>query len=97
MFSLSSKNDLFRRDGGLKPPSDVLLSWPKPNYVNPEERGWEAPVALFVVLGITFVVFLLRIWARLIISKNAGLDDLLMAFAMLPVFGLTISAVLGKH
>ena len=93
----SNESGLFRRGGGLNTPPDVLIGWPAPNYTDPEERGWVAPIALFVVLGLTFLVFLLRIWARLIVLKNAGLDDLLMALAMLPVFGLTISAVLGEH
>jgi hypothetical protein len=87
---------LFARDGGLHPPSDVLLSWPRPNYINPEDRGWSSSIVLLVMLGITFFVFIARIWARLAIGKNAGLDDILMGVAMLPLFGLTISAVLGR-
>ena len=72
------------------------MSWPKPNYVDPEERGWGAPIVLLVMLGITFLVYTARMWARLVLAKNAGLDDLLMSIAMVPLLGLTISAVLGK-
>lgn len=86
---------LFARSGGLHPPSEVLLSWPAPNYVNPEDRGWSSSIVLLVFLGATFFVYLARMWARLGIGKNAGLDDTLMSIAMLPLFGLTISAVLG--
>lgn len=50
-----------------------------------------------VVLGITFLVYCARMWARLVISKNTGLDDILVSIAMLPLFGLTISSVLGKY
>jgi hypothetical protein len=92
---LSNANVLFPRAGGVRPPPEVLLSWPRPNYINPEERGWEAPIILMIVLGITFLIFVARMWARLVISKSAGLDDVLVGLAMLPVLGLTISAVLG--
>jgi hypothetical protein len=87
---------LFPRDGGLHPPPEVLLAWPRPNYVNPEDRGWASSIALLVVLGITFFVYIARVWARLGIGKNAGLDDILMSLAMIPLIGLTISAVLGR-
>ncbi|KAI4643672.1 hypothetical protein J4E93_006684 [Alternaria ventricosa] len=86
---------LVARAGGLHPPPEVLLSWPRPNYVDPEERGWGPPILLMVVLGITFLVYCARMWARLVISKNFGLDDILVSMAMLPLFGLTISSVLG--
>ncbi|KAH7066807.1 hypothetical protein BKA63DRAFT_425286 [Paraphoma chrysanthemicola] len=86
---------LFARDGGLHPPSEVLKSWPRPNHVDPEERGWEAPIALIIVLAITFIVYTLRMWARLTVAKNSGVDDLLMTFAMFPLIGLTVSAVLA--
>jgi hypothetical protein len=86
---------LISRDGGVHPPPEVLLSWPVPNYVNPEDRGWESSIILMVVLGITSIIYIVRMWARLVVAKNAGLDDILMSIAMLPAFGLTISAVLG--
>lgn len=86
---------LYARDGGLHPPSEVLLSWPRPNYVDPEDRGWTSSIVLLLALGITFLVYVARIWARLSLGKNAGLDDVLMSIAMIPLFGLTISAVLG--
>jgi hypothetical protein len=88
---------IFARDGGLHPPSEVIMKWPKPNRVDPEERGWEAPIALIVILVITFVVYALRMWARLVVARNAGVDDLLMSLAMIPLIGLTISVVLGGY
>ncbi|KAF2827810.1 hypothetical protein CC86DRAFT_264124, partial [Ophiobolus disseminans] len=86
---------LVRRAGGLHPPKEVIMSWPKPNHVDPEERGWEAPILLSIALGITFLVYAARMWARLVVAKNAGVDDIIMAIAMLPLFGLTISVILG--
>jgi hypothetical protein len=87
---------LLPRAGGIHPPPEVLLSWPVPNVVDPEERGWESSILLIVVFALTFLVYIGRMWARLVVAKNAGMDDILMSVAMLPVFGLTISAILGK-
>jgi hypothetical protein len=92
----TKSNTLVARGGGVHPPPEVLLSWPNPNYVNPEERGWEAPIVMIVMLAITTIIYIARIWARFKVAKNLGLDDILMSIAMLPVFGLTISAILGK-
>jgi hypothetical protein len=95
--SLFARTDtLVTRAGGVNPPPEVLLSWPNPNFVDPEKRGWEAPIVLIVMLAITTVIYLARLWARLIVAKNFGLDDILMSVAMLPVFGLSISAILCK-
>lgn len=73
------------------------MNWPTPNYVDPEERGWAAPIVLLVFLGITFLVYVARMWARIAISKNTGLDDILISLSMIPLFGLTIATVLGKN
>lgn len=86
---------LFARDGGLHPPSEVMLAWPKPNHIDPEDRGWSSSIVLLVSVGITFLVYIARMWARLGLGKNHGLDDTIMSIAMIPLFGLTISTVLG--
>lgn len=86
---------LFARDGGLHPPVSVLVSWPAPNHVNPETRGPGASYALIVLLALTFIVYTARMWARLIVARNAGLDDSLMSIAMILVIGSTIAVVLG--
>ncbi|KAJ8116664.1 hypothetical protein OPT61_g1959 [Boeremia exigua] len=93
----NQRNSLFVRDGGLHPPAEVMRSWPKPNYVNPEDRGWVSSIVVLIVLGITFLVYVARMWARLGLGKNAGLDDTIMSLAILPLFGLTISAVLAMR
>lgn len=53
---------------------EVMKTWPHPNYINPEERGWEAPIALTVVLAIAFFIYVARLWARVMVSKSAGID-----------------------
>jgi hypothetical protein len=87
---------LVARNGGLNPPPEVILNWPKANRVDPEEKGWAAHIILLILMGITFLIYIARMWARLVLSKNAGLDDILISLAMLPLLGLTISNVLGE-
>jgi hypothetical protein len=85
------------RDGGLHPPADVIIAWPRPNYINPETRGRGGSILLLIAIVLTIFVFSARMWARLVIGKNAGLDDLLMLISMIPLIGLTVAAYLGKH
>jgi hypothetical protein len=91
------ENALLPRDGGLYPPASVLIGWPAPNYIDPETRDWTGSVILVVVLSITCITFLARLWARLAVSKNSGLDDLIMSLAMVPLIGLTVATVLANR
>ena len=93
----SSASTLFARGGGLHAPPEVLLAWPKPNYVNPETRGWGGAIFCAIMMGIATVVYIARMWARVVVSKNTGWDDILISISMLPLLGLTITTVLGKH
>ena len=68
--------------GGLYPPLSVIESWPQPNYINPVQRDWAVPVILIVLFFITFLVFCARLWARLIVARDAGFDDLLIVLTM---------------
>ncbi|KAF1996320.1 hypothetical protein P154DRAFT_498638 [Amniculicola lignicola CBS 123094] len=95
--ALLAHADLFKRAGGLTPPPEVALSWPAPNYINPETKGWGGPIVLMVVLGITATIFSARVWARVVVARNAGLDDLLMGIAMVPLIGLTVATILANR
>ena len=67
--------------GGLHPPISVIATW-RPNYVDPETRGWGIVALVTVLLSLTYLVVLLRLWARFILAKNAGIDDALIIFNM---------------
>ncbi|KAF2741723.1 hypothetical protein M011DRAFT_318559 [Sporormia fimetaria CBS 119925] len=92
---MMANGHLVARAGGLHPPPSVVLSWPRPNHVNPETRGSAAPYTLIILLVLTLIVYTARMWARLVVAKNAGLDDALMSVAMILVVGSTIAVVLG--
>jgi len=87
---------LFARGGGVPAPPEVLSSWPRPNYIDPQTHDWAGTIVVIVVLALSIAVFTARIWARLILAKNAGLDDLIISVAMLPLIGMSIAVVLGE-
>ncbi|KAH7357490.1 hypothetical protein BKA66DRAFT_500989, partial [Pyrenochaeta sp. MPI-SDFR-AT-0127] len=95
MAHVNGLDALYARSGGLYPPSSVINSWPRPNHTNPETRGWATPVILIALLLFTVIIYSARMWARLMVAKNAGLDDLLISIAMILVVGSTISVILG--
>lgn len=68
--------------GGIHPPLSVIASWPTPNYVDPERRGWSVVVMCAVLWGLAMVILMMRLWARLVLQHNAGLDDLFIVLAM---------------
>jgi len=66
----------------IKPvPLDVILSWPAPNYVNPERRGPALLIVNCILLPLALIIVALRLYTRLRIAQSAGLDDLFIAVA----------------
>ncbi|KAF2871683.1 hypothetical protein BDV95DRAFT_457021, partial [Massariosphaeria phaeospora] len=72
------------------PPLDTILSWPTPNYVDPETKSKAVLIIACVFGPLTLGLFIGRLWVRLKIQKNAGWDDWLMIVAMVPVMALTV-------
>ncbi|PVH99824.1 hypothetical protein DM02DRAFT_710258 [Periconia macrospinosa] len=64
--------------GGFHLPLEFIASWPVPNYVNPVTR----PMATSLIAGIfgpiTLCLVFARLWVRLLMQRNGGLDDWLM-------------------
>jgi len=68
--------------GGFHPPISVVLSWPLPNYTNPIAKGSQLLVVT-IIFGFLSVIFVTaRLWSRIKVQKNAGLDDLCIALAL---------------
>jgi hypothetical protein len=67
--------------GGIIAPWSVVASWPKPNYDGPVRKGDGLTVVCIVLSAITIVLVALRLWTRIIITKQPGLDDLLVVLA----------------
>jgi hypothetical protein len=68
--------------GGFHPPLEVILSWPKPNYDNPESEGRQVLVINVIFSFLSIVVVSLRLFTRIWIKRQPGLDDLLITFTM---------------
>jgi len=63
------------------PPISVILSWPRPNYVDPLTRGPEVLILSGVLGSLAVAVVAARIYARICILKNFGIDDFLILLA----------------
>lgn len=68
--------------GGIHPPLSVIATWPTPNYVNPQRRDWGVVIMCAILWGAAMVILMMRLWARLVLQHNAGLDDLFIVLAM---------------
>ena len=63
------------------PPPEVVASWPRPNYVNPETRGPDLIIAGLVTLVFALVCCSLRLYVRLRIMRKTEMDDWMMVAA----------------
>lgn len=64
------------------PPTDILVSWPKANYVDPATQGCRLTIVIILFLSLGFLVVGLRVFTRVHISKSFGLDDVFAMLAM---------------
>ena len=60
------------------PPPAVYLSWPAPNYVDPETRGPMLVVLPVVLVTVSFLIVVLRLYTRFVLIKSVGADDWLI-------------------
>jgi hypothetical protein len=71
--------------GGIHPPIDVLMSWPTGNYIDPVTRPKTVLIVACIFGPITVALLLARLWVRIHIQHNAGVDDWLMVIAVVSV------------
>ncbi|KAL5410926.1 hypothetical protein PMIN06_002491 [Paraphaeosphaeria minitans] len=76
--------------GGIHPPLSVILQWPKPNYISPVTRPNVATIVACVFGPLTTLLLFARLWVRIRVQRNAGLDDWLMIAAIVPLGALTV-------
>ncbi|EPS36689.1 hypothetical protein H072_9747 [Dactylellina haptotyla CBS 200.50] len=77
-------------DRGTLPPPEVLASWPKPNYINPENQTAQLMAVEITLCSFTTIVMALRLYSRGVLTKSIGTDDWLMTGALIFAIGLTI-------
>ncbi|KAF3925151.1 hypothetical protein ABW20_dc0101494 [Dactylellina cionopaga] len=80
----------------LLPPFEILLSWPKPNYVNPERQGnFLAPLTI-IMMVICLVVVALRLYVRSFILKAFKADDWLIIIATITAMAVSVTCILSQ-
>lgn len=58
------------------PPASVVWSWPEPNFINPEYKSDETLFGVCVsLLVLAAIAVALRLYVRIAILHNTGLDD----------------------
>jgi hypothetical protein len=64
--------------GGLRPPLEQFIAWPRPNYDDPITKPKYVLVFSCILGPISLALLVARLWVRLRIQKSAGWDDWLM-------------------
>lgn len=67
-------------------PADVLSSWPKPNYIDPETRGNSVIIITVFLLVTSLIVVVARLYTRAIIKRSFGFDDTFIALSMVGAY-----------
>lgn len=68
--------------GGIHPPLEVIATWPKPNYESPQTQPKIILIFACILGPLTVTLLLARLWVRIRMQHNAGLDDWLMLAAI---------------
>ncbi|KAI4146456.1 MAG: hypothetical protein L6R39_003453 [Caloplaca ligustica] len=69
----------------MHPTLEIIQSWPKPNYVNPETRGPALTVVNIVFIILVVLVAALRFYTRIKITHSFGTDDWVIAASLVVV------------
>ena len=64
------------------PPLDVIKSWPKPNYVNPETQGPGITISGITFMTLATILVMLRVYVRGWLIRSFGWDDAYMVAAV---------------
>ncbi|KAJ4367472.1 hypothetical protein N0V83_007055 [Neocucurbitaria cava] len=75
------------------PPAEVLITWPKPNYVDPVTRGPALMIVELTLLPLAMIVVFLRMWVRVRWLHKSWYDDYLMVAAMIFSIGTTVLVI----
>jgi len=75
-----------------QPPEYILLTWPKPNYVDPITRGNGNFICNIVLYSLVICFICLRIFTRTHLRKVFGSDDIFILLAMVRIPNSVLSA-----
>ncbi|KAH6640092.1 hypothetical protein BKA67DRAFT_486818, partial [Truncatella angustata] len=79
------------------PPPEVIASWPRPNYKNPETRGPTLMIVELTILPLALICLALRLYVRMYMIKRSWWDDWLMVASAVCCCGVTVSVILATQ
>jgi hypothetical protein len=78
-------------------PLSVYLHWPTPNYEDPTTRG-DALLTINIVFIILVTLSLgIRLYSRLIVKHQSGIDDVMIVLAYIFTIGMTAVVLLANR
>ena len=77
------------------PPQQQWLDWPRRNPINPETQGLSLEIVGIAMLALSIICVGLRLYVRIGILHNPGVDDWLVLASLIPSIGMTTSSLLG--
>ncbi|KAI0476938.1 hypothetical protein F4859DRAFT_521526 [Xylaria cf. heliscus] len=79
------------------PPIEVIASWPKPNYINPESRAPAGKIIGSILLSLVTVILVIRLYSRKRLTNGFGSDDMFICLAYLPATAFTILGISTQY
>lgn len=76
--------------GGFHPTKEVFLSWPKPNYIDPETKGNQLLVVTIISTILAIASVLARVWVRVGYQRQFGADDIMLVLCIVGAFPITL-------
>lgn len=73
------------------PPLSIILSWPAPNYTNPQTRGDALLIVMIIFSILVFLAVTGRLYTRIFVKKWFGWDDAMIVLAF--IFAISLNAV----
>ncbi|KAI0443820.1 hypothetical protein F4803DRAFT_549745 [Xylaria telfairii] len=78
------------------PPLEVIASWPRPNYINPESKAHEGKIIGSTALGLVTLILAIRLYSRKRLTNGFGLDDMFICLAYIPAAAFTITGIITQ-
>ena len=63
-------------------PLDIILTWPKPNYEDPETHNKGFLAGSVILAAVASLTVALRLWARYVIARKLAIEDYFLLFAL---------------
>ncbi|KAK7531182.1 hypothetical protein IWX46DRAFT_371515 [Phyllosticta citricarpa] len=83
--------------GGLHPPLELYHAWQTDQFPHGERRDWSIVIIVTLFGVLAYATVAARLWARVMVNRNSGLDDALIVVALIFTSGLAISVMLGSR